>query len=76
MKKEYLIRKSVIEDKDAVCDAHRRFIREVCSKDYAPDQIKNWSAVVYDDDIWRNTVTNEYHIVIEKMELLRVFVMA
>ena len=49
----------------AVNIAHKRSIREVCSKDYNPEQIEKWSDVTYTLDRWTNTVTNECCYVIE-----------
>lgn len=55
----YLIRPTKIEDKKAVNKAHVRSIREICSNDYRPEQIKAWSAVRYNDVIWKQSVEND-----------------
>lgn len=60
------IRRSVREDMKAVMDAHRRSIVELCSKDYNDEQIKCWSSVNYNQDIWERSVNDEYHLVLEK----------
>lgn len=60
------IRKAEIKDMEAVNAAHRRSIREVCSKDYTSDQIEKWSDVTYSLDVWTNTVTNECCYVLEQ----------
>ena len=63
---EFLIREAVLSDKEAVNKAHVRSIREVCSKDYTPEQIAAWSDVIYDDQIWQNTVLKDRCYVVEK----------
>ncbi len=63
---EVTIRKSIIQDMEAVMDAHHRSIVELCSKDYNEEQIRCWSSVKYSDEIWRNSIENEYHLAIEK----------
>ena len=62
---KYLIRKSVLEDMKRVEAAHRESILKICSKDYSPEQIEKFSQVKYTDDIWQNSVGNEFHIVVE-----------
>lgn len=62
---KYTIRKTTIEDMHAVEDAHRKSIQEICSKDYDEDQISKWSNVNYNEEIWANTIHNEYHLVVE-----------
>ncbi|MBT3982956.1 MAG: GNAT family N-acetyltransferase [Bacteriovoracaceae bacterium] len=61
---DYTIRKSKIEDKEAINKAHVLSIREVCSKDYTSEQIAGWSALVYSDDIWKKNVAHDHHLVI------------
>jgi putative acetyltransferase len=61
----YIIRKSQIEDKLDIQNAHRRSIRELCSKDYGAKEIEAWSSVIYTDDVFTNSVKNDCHIVIE-----------
>lgn len=61
----YLIRRAEIEDMNAVMDAHRRSIQQICSQDYNEDQVAKWSNVKYSSDIWNNSVSNEFHLVVE-----------
>ena len=61
----YTIRKGQISDMQMVEDAHKRSILELCSKDYTPEQIKSFSSVKYDYDIWVNSVTKDYFLVVE-----------
>lgn len=63
---EIIIRNTLVEDMKAVMDAHRRSIIELCSKDYNDEQIKCWSTVKYSLDIWKCSVNDEFHLVVEK----------
>jgi len=62
---DYIIRKSNLGDKEAINKAHVLSIREVCSKDYTPEQIAGWSALIYSDDHFKKTVSHDHHLVIE-----------
>lgn len=62
---EFTIRKTKLEDLDGVMRAHRKSIQDLCAKDYSKEQVLKWSDVNYDPDIWRNTVENDYHLVVE-----------
>jgi len=57
-----IIRKAELEDKERVNQAHIRSIREVCLKDYSPEQIEKWSSIKYSDDVWATTVNKDYAI--------------
>ncbi|MEE6248822.1 MAG: GNAT family N-acetyltransferase [Bdellovibrionota bacterium] len=59
------IRKTKLEDIDAVMRVHSSSIRDLCSNDYSEDQIQLWSAVNYDEGIWQNSVLREHHLVLE-----------
>ena len=59
------IRKARVEDMLAVNNAHKRSIREVCSKDYNADQIEKCSDITYTVDRWTNTVSNECCYIVE-----------
>ena len=61
-----VIRKARLEDKEQVNQAHVRSIKEVCSRDYSPEQIEKWSSLKYSDDIWSNTVNKDCCYLIEK----------
>lgn len=60
-----IIRKSRIEDKLAVKDAHIRSIQQICSKDYTPEQVAAWAQPPYTDDIWQKAVNEQHHQVVE-----------
>ena len=60
------IRKGKIEDKQQVNLAHKRSIREVCSKDYNEEQVRIWSDVTYDQEIWNRSIQNDIYYVLEK----------
>lgn len=61
----YLIRRAKIDDMPEVIRAHSVSIKELCSKDYTPEQIEKWSDVNYSKEIWKTSVINEFHYVIE-----------
>jgi putative acetyltransferase len=61
----FSIRKSQIEDMLNIQDAHRRSIRELCSKDYSSKEINAWSSVIYTHDVFSNSLKNDCHLVVE-----------
>jgi len=69
-----IIRKAKLEDKVATNDAHKRSIREVCSKDYNEEQIRIWSDVTYSDEIWENSLKNDIYYVLEKDTVIEGFI--
>ena len=68
-----LIRKSKLEDKQAVKDAHIRSIRQICSKDYTPAQIKAWAQPAYTDDVWVRAINQQLHQVVELNQIIEGF---
>ncbi|PIP94370.1 MAG: hypothetical protein COW00_00970 [Bdellovibrio sp. CG12_big_fil_rev_8_21_14_0_65_39_13] len=62
---KYIIREAQIHEKEAVNTAHVLSIREICSKDYSPEQIAGWSGVIYSDEVWINSLTNHFYRVVE-----------
>ena len=38
-----IVRRATLDDADAICDVHVRSIRELCAKDYTPQQIESWT---------------------------------
>ena len=38
-----IVRRATLDDADAICDVHIRSIRELCAKDYTPQQIDSWT---------------------------------
>ncbi len=68
----YKIRFGTLSDLLQIEEVHKKSIRNLCSKDYRPDQIKGWSAVIYDpihldksikNDHYKVLVSNDYKIV-------------
>jgi putative acetyltransferase len=62
---DYLIRRARINDMIEVMRAHRLSIKEICSKDYNPEQIEKWSDVKYTNEIWEDSVNKDIYYVIE-----------
>ncbi|MEM7600018.1 MAG: GNAT family N-acetyltransferase [Verrucomicrobiota bacterium] len=63
--KIHVIRKSEFEDMDQVVEAHIRSIREICSRDYSPQEIDAYSDVKYSHDVWEKSITQDFHLVVE-----------
>ena len=61
---DYLIRDATMADIKQVNTAHSKSIREICSKDYRPEQIKGWSAIVYCEDHFRRSLNEDFYKVI------------
>lgn len=61
----YAIRKSRIADMADVMKAHKLSIEQVCAKDYSSEQVSKWANINYSEDIWKKSVTEELHYVIE-----------
>ena len=62
---DYLFRRARFDDMIEVMRAHRLSIKEICSKDYTPEQIEKWSDVKYTDEVWEDSVNKDFHYVIE-----------
>lgn len=50
------IRKAQHQDAAKIIAAHRRSIREVCSRDYTPEQISAWSGRDFQEQRWCDTI--------------------
>jgi putative acetyltransferase len=51
-----IIRRARKEDSSKIIGAHRRSIREVCSRDYSPEQITVWSGHDFQEVRWHQTI--------------------
>jgi putative acetyltransferase len=38
-----IVRRASLDDAQAICDVHIRSIRELCARDYTPQQIESWT---------------------------------
>ncbi len=56
----YIIRRAKPEDSKEMFDAHKRSIREICSKDYRPEQIEAWAGFQYIPEHWPTTMQKDY----------------
>lgn len=56
---DLLIRRARSEDAAKIINAHRRSIREVCSRDYSPDQIAVWSGRDFQETRWHQTIDRD-----------------
>ncbi|MGZ3771944.1 MAG: GNAT family N-acetyltransferase [Bdellovibrio sp.] len=53
------IRRAVHADAINIINAHRRSIREVCSKDYTAEQVAAWSGLNFKEDRWHQTMDQD-----------------
>lgn len=56
---ELNIRRARKEDATGIIGAHRRSIREVCSRDYTPEQIAAWSGRDFQEVRWHETMDRD-----------------
>lgn len=56
---EFFIRRARHEDAARIIEAHRRSIREICSRDYAPEQIEAWAGRNFQEDRWQKTMDHD-----------------
>lgn len=56
---ELIIRRARKEDASKIISAHRRSIREVCSRDYSPAQIAVWSGRDFQEAHWYKTMDRD-----------------
>lgn len=55
----FTLRPARPEDAEGIIRAHVRSIREVCARDYTPEQIHAWSGRDFSADIWRETISHD-----------------
>lgn len=53
------VRRALHEDAAHIIIAHRRSIRELCSKDYSPEQIAAWAGINFQEERWRKTIDQD-----------------
>lgn len=56
----YIIRRATHQDAKRIIEAHRRSIREVCSKDYNQEQIAGWSGRNFKEERWCQTIDKDF----------------
>ena len=60
-----LIRRAKVEDAAHIIIAHVTSIRELCSKDYSPAQIKAWAGRAFSTENWIKRIQNTWVWVVE-----------
>ncbi len=55
-----IIRRACHEDATNIINAHRRSIRELCSKDYSSDQITAWAGFNFQEEHWHKTMDRDF----------------
>jgi putative acetyltransferase len=59
------IRRAQSEDARGIMLVHSRSIREICGKNYSPEQITAWSAYLSKESLWQQKIERDYLWVIE-----------
>lgn len=60
-----IIRPAKHSDASQLIDAHRGSIRQVCAKDYTPEQIEAWAGRKFEEAQWISSIDTEHVWVIE-----------
>jgi hypothetical protein len=63
-----IIRRALHGDATNIITAHRRSIRELCSKDYTSEQIAAWSGMNFQEDRWCQTMDQDLVLVISDQQ--------
>jgi N-acetylglutamate synthase-like GNAT family acetyltransferase len=63
------IRRALHADAAKIITAHQRSIREICSKDYPPEQIEAWAGRDFREDRWHQTMDKDFVWVISDLDL-------
>lgn len=67
------IRRAQHSDAEAIIDSHVRSIREICAKDYTPEQIEAWSGRKFKPELWWQTIDRDLVWVVELDSKVRGF---
>lgn len=63
-----MIRKGKPEDALGIHEAHMRSIREVCSKDHSPEEIRGWGNRPYREEQRLNAIKNQFVWVVDSSD--------
>lgn len=66
MSQKFIVRKANPSDAEGIIGAHISSIREVCSKDYIPEQIEAWAGRKFKAELWRQTIERDHVWVVER----------
>ena len=69
----FIIRRALHSDSQEIIDVHVRSIREICGKDYTPDQIEAWAGRTFKPELWNQAIDRDYIWVIETDEKISGF---
>ncbi len=61
---DIVIETPTLDDMLATQHAHARSIREICGKDYSPEQIKGWSDVQYMAEHFGKAITKDFYRIV------------
>lgn len=62
---DFSIRRAKHEDAEGIIEAHVASIRDICAKDYTPEQIEAWAGRKFRADLWCQTIDRDFVWVIE-----------
>jgi predicted acetyltransferase len=60
-----IIRRSEVNDAEAVHHAHMKSINEICSKDHSPEEIRVWGGRQYNPDFRIPAIQEQFYLVVE-----------
>lgn len=64
----FSIRRAEYKDAEGIIHAHVASIRNVCAKDYTPEQIEAWAGRKFRPELWCQTMDRDFVWVIEHQE--------
>ncbi|WP_408097523.1 GNAT family N-acetyltransferase [Peredibacter sp. HCB2-198] len=67
------VRRALHSDAQNIIDSHVRSIREICFKDYTPEQIEAWAGRKFKPELWWQTIDRDYVWVVEVNSQVRGF---
>ena len=68
-----MIRLAEEKDTREIWESHVSSIRNICSRNYRPDQIERWSAFQYNHEHWVKTMKTDQVFVVEDNGCVRGF---
>ncbi len=70
---KFKIRRAIHNDAEAIHLSHMRSIREICSKDYSPEQINAWTDRDFKAGLWWQAIDRDFIWVVEVNSVVRGF---
>lgn len=64
----FIIRRARHQDAEGIIHAHVSSIREICAKDYTPEQIEAWAGRKFRAELWCQTIDRDHVWVVESAD--------